>query len=73
MWQAVLDMMNRKDHLKEEGIEVNLKIRELQHQSLGPNGHRYVSAISARKSRVITLLYAGNPSEPQVPNFTKRR
>jgi hypothetical protein len=40
MWQAVLDMMNRKDHLKEEGIEVNLKIRELQHQSLGPNGHR---------------------------------
>jgi len=28
MWQAVLDMMNRKDHLKVGGIE--LKIRELQ-------------------------------------------
>ncbi len=40
MWQAVLDMMNRKDHLKEEGIEVNLKIRELQRQSLGPLGTR---------------------------------
>jgi hypothetical protein len=30
MWQAVLDMINRKDHLKEGGIEVILKIRELQ-------------------------------------------
>jgi hypothetical protein len=30
MWQAVLNMMNRKDHLKENGIEVILKIRELQ-------------------------------------------
>jgi hypothetical protein len=28
MWQAVWDMMNRKDHLKVGGIE--LKIRELQ-------------------------------------------
>jgi hypothetical protein len=28
MWQAVLDMMNRKDHLG--GIEFILKIRELQ-------------------------------------------
>jgi hypothetical protein len=30
MWQAVLDMMSRKDHLKEGGIEVILQIRELQ-------------------------------------------
>jgi hypothetical protein len=37
MWQAVLDMMNRKDHLKEGGIEVILKIRELQrHNRIGP-------------------------------------
>jgi hypothetical protein len=30
MWQAVWDMMNRKDHHKEGGIEVILKIRKLQ-------------------------------------------
>ena len=30
MWQAVLDMMSRKDHLKEGAIEVILQIRELQ-------------------------------------------
>jgi len=30
MWQAVLDMMSRKDHLKEGAIEIILQIRELQ-------------------------------------------
>jgi hypothetical protein len=30
MWQAVLDMMSRKDHLKEGAIEVILQIRDLQ-------------------------------------------
>ena len=30
MWQAVLDMMSRKDHLKEGAIGVILQIRELQ-------------------------------------------
>jgi len=30
MWQAVLDMMSRKDHLKEGAIEIILQIRDLQ-------------------------------------------